>query len=226
MLPTTCSTVRQAGGGLGRGLLGGIGAVAGVDGVLVGFVGLGRGQLDALLRARIDVLDHLAVGGGEFIELVDAIADRRGLALHVLLAGKRIQLAPESFVGIRLQRMFAGRVVGLGSGCLVGRRARGRGLGLGVGTLLRICGEYHGSSQQQRGDDAVIHVELPPSGVRSLRTPCGALSCVLLNLRTLMDLRGHRRRVGCLRSGPTTGPASLRTGIVPNGRIRVGLQML
>jgi hypothetical protein len=28
--------------------------------------------------------------------------------LHVLLAGKRIQLAPESFVGIRLQRIFAG----------------------------------------------------------------------------------------------------------------------
>src|SRR6266700_1643172 len=75
--------------------------------MLISFVGLGRGQTDAFLGARIDVLDHLAVGGGQFVELVDAIPDGLGLPLDILLASKRIQLAPETFMGVWLQRLFA-----------------------------------------------------------------------------------------------------------------------
>src|SRR5437868_4317190 len=92
---------------LGGSLLRQLGLGFRVDGMLISFVGLGRGQTDAFLGTRIDVLDHLAVGGGQFVELVDAIPDGLGLPLDILLAGKRIQLAPETFMGVWLQRLFA-----------------------------------------------------------------------------------------------------------------------
>ena len=65
------------------------------------------------VRATVDVLDHLGVGRGQLIEFVDAIADRRGLALHVLLASEGIDLSPEAFVRVRLQR---GLAAGAGGG--------------------------------------------------------------------------------------------------------------
>ena len=39
----------------------------------------------------------LAVGRGQLIEFVDAVADRLGLALHILLAGEGIDASPEAF---------------------------------------------------------------------------------------------------------------------------------
>ena len=96
MLPTTCSTVVQAGGRLlsrsaapqwpccrRRWRAGRLRWPC-------------RGQLDAVLGARVGVFDHLAVRGGQLIELVDAVADRLGLALHILLAGKGIDACPRS----------------------------------------------------------------------------------------------------------------------------------
>src|SRR5882672_9283431 len=120
-----------------RGLLRRSRPVAGVDGVLIGFISLGRSELNSLLCAGIRVLDRLAVGSGELIQFVDAVADGGSLPLDVLLAGKGVQFAPETFVRVRLQSGFTGRVVDPGSGCLVSGRALGRGLG--VRTLLREC---------------------------------------------------------------------------------------
>ncbi len=102
----------QTGVRLLRGLLRGLRFVAGVDGMLIGFVGLGRRELDSRLRARIGILDRLGVGGSQLIEFVDAVADRLGLARNVFLTRERIQAAPETFTGLRLQGRFAGGGVG------------------------------------------------------------------------------------------------------------------
>src|SRR5439155_18168835 len=99
---------RQASVGLLRGLLGGLGLVASVDGMLVGFVGLIGRHLNALLGAAVHVLDHLRVGGGELVELIHAVTNRLSLTLDVFLAGKGIDLAPEALAAFVLQRRFAG----------------------------------------------------------------------------------------------------------------------
>ena len=134
----------QPGGLLGGSLLRRIGAVARVDRMLVGFIRFAGSQLDALLGARIDVLDHLRVRRGQFVELVHAIPDRRGLPLHVLLAGEGIYLAPEAFMRIGLQRIFSGGGVGLsGSRSSGGSRAlilRGGGV-LGKGRNREGAGQ-------------------------------------------------------------------------------------
>ena len=78
--------------------------------MLVGFVRLVGGELDASLGAGVSVFNGLAVGGRQFIELVHAVADRFGLALHILFAGERIDASPEAFAGRRGQRRFAGRI--------------------------------------------------------------------------------------------------------------------
>src|SRR5262249_32381306 len=101
---------------LGRGLLGGLlryGCfIASVDSVLIGLIGLVGSQLDASLRARIGVFNRLAVGSGQVIEFVDAIADRLGLALHILLAGERIDPSPEAFTAGWCEWRFARGGVG------------------------------------------------------------------------------------------------------------------
>ena len=61
-----------------------------------------------MLGARIDVLDHLRVRRGQLVELIHAVPNRLSLALHVLLAGKGIDLAPEALTALILQRRFAG----------------------------------------------------------------------------------------------------------------------
>jgi hypothetical protein len=118
--------------GLSCRLLGHLSFVAGVYSVLVGFVGLGRGQLDALLGAAIHILNHPGVAGGEFVEFIHAVADGLGLALYILLAGKRINFAPETFASFCLQRLFAGGADSLrggGSGLVCARWSRRRCLG-------------------------------------------------------------------------------------------------
>src|SRR5205823_2902614 len=82
--------------GLGRGSLRLGSLVAGVDGVLVGLSGLRRSLLNALLGAAVYILDHFRIRGCELIELVDAVANRLGLALNVFLAGKGVDLSPET----------------------------------------------------------------------------------------------------------------------------------
>ena len=99
----------QTFGGLGRGLVSKLGAVAGVNSVLVGFVGAQAGHADTFGGARVNVLDHLGVGRGQLVELVHASAHRIKLALHVLLAGERVQMSPEAFLAVVLQRIFSGR---------------------------------------------------------------------------------------------------------------------
>src|SRR5208337_2330163 len=126
--------------GLLRGLLRGLRFVAGLDGMLIGLVGLQRSKLDSLLRARIGILDRRGVGGGQLIEFVEAVADRLRLPRNVFLARERIQVTPEAFASLRLQRVFAGGAVAFAGrlGCgLSRRRLRCRGLSRGSGTLLR-----------------------------------------------------------------------------------------
>ena len=124
----------QARIGLGRGLLGCGGFVAGVNRVLVGFIGLVGGHLNALGGAAVHVFNHLAVGRRELIELVHAVLDRRELPLDVLLAGKRIDFTPEALASFVLQRRLATGVVaaGVAAGCggrLIGGRWSGGLLG-------------------------------------------------------------------------------------------------
>src|SRR5207253_9841039 len=82
-----------------RGLLRLLGTVAGINGVLIGLIRLGCGQLDTLRSPAVDVLDHLAIRGGEFVQLVHAVANRLSLPLHVLLTGERVQRSEERRVG-------------------------------------------------------------------------------------------------------------------------------
>src|SRR5581483_12151846 len=96
------------------------------------FIGLARGHLDAFLGAGVDVLDHLAVGGGELIEFVQAVANGLRLALNVLLAREWVDPAPEPFAGGGLKRLASSAG---GAGILVGScgaALRGRGLRTGL----------------------------------------------------------------------------------------------
>ena len=68
------------------------------------------------VRATVNVFDHFGVGRGQLIELVDAITDRRGLALYILLAGKGVDLSPEAFVGVLHQCGLAAGAGGGGGG--------------------------------------------------------------------------------------------------------------
>src|SRR3954471_9658525 len=102
----------QTFGGLGRGLVSELGAVAGIDSVLVGFVGAQAGYADTFGSACVNVFDRLSVGGGELVELVHASTHRIKLALHILFAGERIQMSPKSFLARVLQGVFTGRGLG------------------------------------------------------------------------------------------------------------------
>src|SRR3989442_5410774 len=138
----------ETGVGLGGRLLRHLGLVTGIDRMLVGFVGLTGRQPDTFRCPRVRVLDHLAVGCGELIEFVDAVPDGRRLPLHVLLAGKGIQMAPEALVGIWLQRLFAAGASGLRSRILVSRGRRSR---LRILVLLRTLGQLAGGGWILRG---------------------------------------------------------------------------
>src|SRR5882672_3001967 len=139
-------------GGLSGGL-GGIGAVAGVDRVLVGFAGLVSSQLDASLGAGVRVLDGARVAGGQLIEFVEAIGHGVQLALHILLAGEGVDPAPKAFLGFDGQRGLAGGVVRGGGG----RCCSGGGGGLGKRRQRKQRGE-------QDSYDAVLHVFPPRRG--------------------------------------------------------------
>src|SRR5579864_6819375 len=121
--------VLYSAGDLLRGLLRRGSLVAGVDGVLIGCIGLIGGQLDAGGGARIDVLDLLAVAGSQFIELIHAVADRLSLALHIFLAGERIDPSPEAFARRSSERRLARSVA---AGGISRRRLSLRGGGLGL----------------------------------------------------------------------------------------------
>ena len=151
---------RQAIVGLGRGGLGGGRLVASVNCVLVGFGRLRRRLLNALLGAAVHVLNHFAVGGGELIQFVDAVLDGRNLPLHILLAGKRIHLAPKTLTGFVLQGGLAAGGIPAG-GLRLGLRLVGR---RGCRLLL---GE-HRKRQYERGEQryhcAIFHFKHPPCG--------------------------------------------------------------
>ena len=85
--------------------------------MLIGFIGLVGSHLDAGLGARVGVFDRLAVGSGQIIELVNAVANRFGLPLHISLAGERVHASPETFAAGRLQGLLAGGGIGGLGGC-------------------------------------------------------------------------------------------------------------
>ena len=153
---------RETSRSLLRGLLRLLGTVASINGVLIGLIRLGCGQLDTLRSPAVDVLDHLAIRGGEFVQLVHAVANRLSLPLHVLLTGERVQVAPEAFVSLRLQGFLpAGPRCGLR--VLGSRRSlRGRLILRGGAVLLSHDRNGECGGQQQSEDCAVLHGELPP----------------------------------------------------------------
>ena len=57
---------------------------------------------------------------GQLIEFIDAVTDGSGLPLHVFLASKGIDFAPETLMGIGLQSGLAAGAGGCG-GTLVSR---------------------------------------------------------------------------------------------------------
>ena len=78
-----------------RRLLGLVGAIARVQRVRIGFIGLAHGVANAFRRPRINIGDHLGVPRGEFVQIIHAATDRIKLPVDIFLAGKRIQVSPE-----------------------------------------------------------------------------------------------------------------------------------
>jgi len=150
--------VLDASGDLLRGLLRRSGLVAGVDGVLVGFIGLVGSEFNARLRTRVDVFDLLGVGRGQFVEFVNAVTDRFSLPLYIFLAGERIHASPEALTRGRSQRRFASGVAGAGIS-RTGLSLRG-GLVLVLGRRggLRKGRHRKHSSQWQGNNESVIHI--------------------------------------------------------------------
>jgi len=151
----------QASAGLRGGLVSLLGAVAGIDGMLVSLRRLRIGLPNTFLGARIDVLDLASVLGAQVVKLVDAITNRAQLTLYILLARHRIDLSPEALARLRLQ-WLTGRKILVGSCVLRGRgglRTAGRGrlrsalawvlLGIRSG-LLRYRRYHQSRGQRQR----------------------------------------------------------------------------
>ena len=94
---------------MSAGLLGGLvrhlSAVGGIDGVLIGEAGVGVGALDACGSAGVHILQHPGIARRELIEFIGAVANRGKLALHILFTRKRIQMSPEAFAGVGLERL-------------------------------------------------------------------------------------------------------------------------
>jgi hypothetical protein len=155
--------------GLGCGGVRLLGPIAGVQCVLVGFVRLVRGNTNAFLRAGVYVFDVLRVLRRQFIEFVYAVPDWRHLALYVLFAGERVQMPPESFTGVRLQRLASRHSLFLlrrRSGSL--RRGSRRLLCGVVGVrscILRQRWQRQGRSQGKRDQETALHC-LGPPGIR------------------------------------------------------------
>ena len=103
-----------------RRLLGLVGAIARVQRVRVGFIGLAHRVADAFGRTSVNVSDHLGVLCGEFIELIHAAANGIQLPVNIFLAGKGIQMSPKTLFARVGERILAGRrlIVALGLGLL------------------------------------------------------------------------------------------------------------
>ncbi len=89
-------------------LLGLVGAIARVQRVRIGFIGLAHGVADAFSGPRVNVSDHLGILRGELVQLIHAAADRIKLPVDIFLTGKGIQMSPETFFTLVGQRIFAG----------------------------------------------------------------------------------------------------------------------
>src|SRR6185437_535577 len=149
------------------GLLRCLRAVAGIDSVLVGLIGLERSLADTFLRASIDVLDVLRVLRSKLVALVHAVANRGHLALNVFLAGERIQVSPEPFVRVLLQRLMRGKIDVVVCVGAIRLRLCGRGDGLRSRRCLLVCaavgflGEsrnHQSCSQRQRKQVTELHL--------------------------------------------------------------------
>ena len=69
----------------------------------IGVIGFAHGLANAISRPGVHVGDHLGVLGREFIQLIHAAANRIKLPVDILLAGKGVDLSPETFVALILQ---------------------------------------------------------------------------------------------------------------------------
>ena len=178
--------------------------------MLIGKISLGIRLTQAFLRARVHVFDVLRIGRSELIQLVHAIADRRHLALHVLFAGKGIDLSPKAFVCIRLQRLMSRQVyvavgvrtVGIRSGlrlsCRSHRLRRGRRLlvgGCGGGLLGNGSRNNERCGQRQCQEITGLHFDSSklfrkPFGGGSGQTLGGTLAS---SFRPLISSKARRR---------------------------------
>jgi hypothetical protein len=87
--------------------------------MLIGYIGLGRDELNVLLGACIDVSDVFTVRRGQLFEFADPIPDGLNTPPHVLLSGKWVQderseagfiAIPEVLMRGRLQRFLPAAV--------------------------------------------------------------------------------------------------------------------
>src|SRR5205807_8264612 len=90
-------------GSLLRGLLGLIGAIARVQRMSIGVVGLAHSLANAFGGASVNVGDHFGVLGGEFIQLIYTATNRIELPVDILLAGKGVDFSPETLVAFIFQ---------------------------------------------------------------------------------------------------------------------------
>src|ERR1700733_1139362 len=95
---------------------------------LVRTVSRGLRLLDAGRAARVQILDVVAVLRGELIQLIQPILHRTDLPVDPLLAGQRVQVAPEALIRLRRKRLAGG------VGAIVLRILRRGGW-----LLLRVC---------------------------------------------------------------------------------------
>jgi hypothetical protein len=136
---------------------------AGLCGQLLGLTSLGRSLqslliclvcrslrlVDTSLRAGIDILDIIRVLGGELIQLIQPVFNRRNLTIDPLLPRQRIHLAPEAFVRLGRQRLtgsVSGRIAGA-TRSTRGSRCRGGGAGLRSAARRRGSLRHHRRAQ-------------------------------------------------------------------------------
>jgi hypothetical protein len=105
--------------------------------------------VDTSLRAGIDILDVIRVLGGELIQLIQPVFNRRNLTIDPLLPCQRIHLAPESFVRLGWQWLTSSVSGGIAGATrsTCGSRCRGGGAGLRSAARRRGSLRYHRRAQ-------------------------------------------------------------------------------
>src|SRR5437588_10223827 len=95
----------ETSGSLLRGLLCLGCAIAGIQSMGISIIGLAHRIADAFGCTPVHIGDHLGILGREFIKLIHAAADGIKLPADIFLAGKGVQLSPETSMTLILQAL-------------------------------------------------------------------------------------------------------------------------